>query len=162
MVDNDLGIGLDSITEQPKRKPKEFKVEEWDVKKIKQKLMTNAQLKKSPAEIAVQYGMTWKNFRVKCFGEPELANWLIINNEAYARKIFDMALSSGKHNSYTDDFLRSEIQIFSSTGAEQIVNFYEVESDFELDVDINIKKTPKKSGMQTYQKLMQKNDKLNK
>lgn len=103
----------------------------WDTEEVKQDLEDNIDLLyagkskyKTLPKIASRYRLTVKEFRSKCFDDTELSNLLLIYNGMYVDHIMNLALSTGKMNKELEGFLQNEVQAFTNSGTEQVINWH--------------------------------------
>lgn len=89
----------------------------------------------SPATLAAQYLLTIQDFREKCQENIHLQKLFEIYNGLYIENIMTDAIDSGKMNAQVEDYLKNELQSYTSSGFNQIINIIEPNNVKEYEVD---------------------------
>lgn len=121
---------LENKLVSPKETNNKFEIKPWTKKNVENDLNEQINLLyagrnnyKTVAKLAAGYRMTSKAFRNRCADDNDLMNLFEIYNGVYVEHIMTQAIKDGKINSQTEDFLREEMQAFTNTGTEQLVQW---------------------------------------
>lgn len=135
------------VKKQEKQEFKEFKVENVEAELQEQimKIRAGRNNYLTLSKLAAGYKLTARKFREMCYDHDGLGNLLEIYNGIFVEHIMTQAISSGKINSQTEDFLKNELQAYTGSGFEQNITWIQdlgslVDNDgveFELEVDID-------------------------